>query len=854
MKQARRFLVPLPLVVSLLLFVLSSSNSDAWLTSSNRNGDHQSRLQSIEHSERYPRGEVIGSSGKIGTYLLNLINSSPVIPAFQSANNSPQYPQCQPAAATPRGVSPGCLSPDNTPIFACIPSSSISSVWDATAPHRRKDLVFLCNCIPSRHLNFDSSSDDDDNFTICILHFGVTFDERGVDKSTTPSQPLIPLLNTSPQSPATVIYGRHAATLFDLLKRDGVSVEIASSSQYIQMVAAKKLAWSSLFWLLCHDGNEPLTVKEVWERKSKQIYELVEEMIPALERLASEHWANNNAVDHQSNTETKSTLGTIQEVVDYLYSYSMSMKGGHIIPCLELALNEIQERNGVLLTLMMQLQSNNTNHRAGLPRRQLGLISRVTGEEYLERCLNTSKKVDDDHDKSDSLERVTCKGSNLQFLSYRTKGDNNLSRQPSVIIIGAGIIGSSLAYHLSRWEGIEVTVMEKSTHLLPKQEAAHPTDNEGDGINPGVATSSSFAWLNANDKSPLSYMEFNQLGMEVWRRHDLLKEYPIWCGALLRTAKQNGVGQNSRYVSVGPLNRHDVYELEPGIDLKDISNKSSEFYFYPEEGYVDPNSVVEALRVSAQRNGVHFIGEAEVVSLIRNKNGNIAGVEYTATSTNVTMRATADLVVVASGSNSASSSLGIGSERLPLAKQPGALTYVRGDSNMNLINYLTQPLKRIFVDTMNQSHMLRRQDGTLVIGGGKLIVGGTDTDDDAQDNEEIHTSIESDSAIGKAMIIAAFKSASPDSYLSNENNDFRVTKANRPISADGLPVVGFVEQGLYVIVTHSGITLAPLLGELASHEISQSFITPKDEEEILKQKRYGFQILDFYRPTRFTQK
>ena len=95
-----------------------------------------------------------------------------------------------------------------------------------------------------------------------------------------------------------------------------------------------------------------MTVKEVWETKSKQIYALVAEMLPALERLATETWYVTEP--SIASTRTKS-IGTAQEVVDYLYTYSMSMKNGQIIPSLDLALNEIQERNGVLLSLYCAL-------------------------------------------------------------------------------------------------------------------------------------------------------------------------------------------------------------------------------------------------------------------------------------------------------------------------------------------------------------------------------------------------------------------------------------------------------------------------------------------------------------------
>ena len=44
----------------------------------------------------------------------------------------------------------------------------------------------------------------------------------------------------------------------------------------------------------------------------------------------------------------------------------------------------------------------------------------------------------------------------------------------------------------------------------------------------------------------------------------------------------------------------------------------------------------------------------------------------------------------------------------------------------------------------------------------------------------------------------------------------------RALPADGLPVVGWIPQadGLYVIVAHAAVTLAPALGELVAAEIA----------------------------------
>ena len=48
-----------------------------------------------------------------------------------------------------------------------------------------------------------------------------------------------------------------------------------------------------------------------------------------------------------------------------------------------------------------------------------------------------------------------------------------------------------------------------------------------------------------------------------------------------------------------------------------------------------------------------------------------------------------------------------------------------------------------------------------------------------------------------------------------------LTLGFRPMPLDGYPVVGAIPgaAGLYVVVTHSGVTLAPILGESVTREI-----------------------------------
>ena len=481
-------------------------------------------------------GEVVGSNGKIGSYILHSLNCKgipdPELP-FEN-EESQHWFNYRRFYATPRGLSPGCLSKDESPIYACIPSSSIQTVWDATVPHRRKDLVFLCNCVPSRHLDFlaDEHGELHDKVTVAIMHFGVSQEHHE------------PTVKCTPQSPSTVIYGRHAKALAKLLKNDNVPVVIAHSSRELQAAAVKKLAWSSLMWLLCHDAETPLTVKDVHLLHFDKLQKLVEELLPVLELLVNEQ---------RTTSEQNSITWSVQDMMSYLETYSLSISGGNVTPNRELALKEINERNGLIISLINKSQNNITSH-------HLELLRRVAGE-----AIESGNDVFIRNSSGYRVETIPCTASGMFFLTSTQASLANEVPGPTspkpVVVIGAGMLGSSIAYHLSQ-RGVNVILMDIKTNLLP----IHSSEKD---IDPGTATASSFAWLNANNKAPLEYQQLNILGMETWKRHDLLKKYPNWSGSLIRKEQSNGRSNmdSPHYSCVGPLSIKVVAQLEPGIDF-----------------------------------------------------------------------------------------------------------------------------------------------------------------------------------------------------------------------------------------------------------------------------------------------
>ena len=68
-----------------------------------------------------------------------------------------------------------------------------------------------------------------------------------------------------------------------------------------------------------------------------------------------------------------------------------------------------------------------------------------------------------------------------------------------IVVIGAGIIGASVAFRLAKSGAARVWII--------------------DGSRPGTGTTSaSFAWVNANDKTPRDYFELNRAGLEEHSR------------------------------------------------------------------------------------------------------------------------------------------------------------------------------------------------------------------------------------------------------------------------------------------------------------------------------------------------
>src|SRR5215204_2897208 len=223
-----------------------------------------------------------------------------------------------------------------------------------------------------------------------------------------------------------------------------------------------------------------------------------------------------------------------------------------------------------------------------------------------------------------------------------------------VAVIGTGIVGSSVAYRLSE-DGAEVVLI--------------------DGAKPGSGTTStSFAWINANNKLPRDYFELNVAGMGEHERlrDEIGGDWLYSTGNLIWAADEEQENLEKRVerlrswsYAAEMLPASTVSkELEPEATFPDPELQIAHF---PEESWTDAPALARMLVQAAGRNGAH----KHLGSAVRGIEVEDGGVTLQLEDGEVH----ADAVVNATGAKAASVAEMVGRE-LPLDVFPGLLVRV----------------------------------------------------------------------------------------------------------------------------------------------------------------------------------
>jgi glycine/D-amino acid oxidase-like deaminating enzyme len=369
-----------------------------------------------------------------------------------------------------------------------------------------------------------------------------------------------------------------------------------------------------------------------------------------------------------------------------------------------------------------------------------------------------------------------------------------------VVIAGAGIIGASIAYHLSL-TGASVTVI----------------DQDGPATH---ASRGTFAWINATyAKQPRHYHALSQESVSSWGRLQNDLDLPIkWGGSLEwfdddqrqtrlaeQIAEQAAWGEDARMISADEMAR-----VEPGVE----TDAATRFAFSGNDGAIDPVAATDALLSAAQDNGASLIFPAALTGVTMSGD-RLRSVE---TSDSIIP---ADRLVLATGAAPHAASQFAGVD-IPQRSTPGIIA-------------ITAPLPPLInhIIVAPGIHMHQRQDGRVVMG-----------EQSGPPQNSAH-----------AMRLEGRPNAYPNPDLAQQHADRMLVIAEqfvpalreasfdhvyigwRPRPIDGHPVIGASpnRSDVYLAIMHSGVSLAPIVGQLAALEITHDQVVER---------------LDAYRPGR----
>ncbi len=337
---------------------------------------------------------------------------------------------------------------------------------------------------------------------------------------------------------------------------------------------------------------------------------------------------------------------------------------------------------------------------------------------------------------------------------------------PDVLVVGAGVVGCSIALHARRL-GLSVTVLERGT--------------------PGSGTSTrGFGLVWAQTKTPRAHLELTLASITYYPEFlELIGDdcgyqrsgglVPVYSESEAAEAQKLMALQNEVVDFDGVLlDRQQALEVEPELSGSVVGATYSAF-----DGHLDPKRLTHAVAGAAVRAGVTIESNAVVTAMQRNGAGWV--------------------VETAGGRYQAANVVNCAGVWAPeIGQMVGARLPVQAVRGQILVSEPRPPLLR------HASPDVRQADDGRVWMGTVYEPGNWELTVQSSDSRHIRD-------MATRQVPALAEVAVEDAWA-----------GLRPVPIDGVPILGAIKDvaGQFVAVGHSGITLSPIEGRLVAEVIA----------------------------------
>ena len=357
---------------------------------------------------------------------------------------------------------------------------------------------------------------------------------------------------------------------------------------------------------------------------------------------------------------------------------------------------------------------------------------------------------------------------------------------PHIVIIGGGVIGTSIAYHLAK--------LEARVTLIEKKDLASGSSGACDGLvfmqskKPGIHLSLAMESLNRFEdlqKELPTDIEFKKTGgiviIETEAEYRAMEKF---------TKEQQAIGLDVRL-----LDQSQALEKEPFLSPGIIGST-----FSPLDAQINPINLTLGFALAARKNHARIIHHARVLG-IRTTNNRVTGVATTKGNFD------ADIVVNAAGAMAGLVSDMVGIS-IPVQPRRGQIVVIHAGKpvlNHCLISakYIAAKYDPSLADKAGQGISMEQADnGNLLLGSTREFVGFNKENTMSGIQKIIKQTAAVLPVLGNFQVIRAFAGL-------------------RPYTPDGLPILGPVRSlnGFFMAAGHEGdgIALSPVTGDLMAN-------------------------------------